>query len=112
MFTGRVVLLSWVTGLVLVMAALQLTAAPQAPVITEERSLAAVKRVCVEKFSGDEAIVSAARELAIAGLFGAKRFIVTEKCSTADAILKGGSRSECGERLRRRISAWREGVLP
>jgi hypothetical protein len=56
---------------------------------TPTAGLTAIKRICVDKIAGEEAIVAAARELAIAGLFSAKRFTVTEKCDKADAILKG-----------------------
>lgn len=53
------------------------------------RTLAEIKRICVDRIVGEEAVVAAARELAIAGLFSARRFAITEKCDKADAILKG-----------------------
>jgi hypothetical protein len=56
---------------------------------TQTSGLPAIKRICVDKIAGEESIVAAARELAIAGLFTSKRFTVTEKCVKADAILKG-----------------------
>jgi hypothetical protein len=51
--------------------------------------LSAVHKICVDRIAGDESVVAAAREFAIAGLFSARRFIVTERCDKADAALKG-----------------------
>jgi hypothetical protein len=53
------------------------------------RPLASLKRVCVERFAGDAEIGAQAREIAIASLFTAKAFAITEKCEKSDASLKG-----------------------
>ena len=62
--------------------------------------LGAIKRICVEKISGEEPLAPAARELAIAGLFAAKRFVVTERCDKADAVLKGAVLERNEKRVR------------
>ena len=55
----------------------------------EEAKLLAVKRVCMGNVAGDESLVAPARELAVASLFSAKRFTVTENCDKADGVIKG-----------------------
>jgi hypothetical protein len=77
------------------LVALVLGAGAQAKVETkppEEPSvnprLAQVKRICVQRF-GEDAIGSQAQETIIAKLFESKRFTLTEKCDTADFLLKG-----------------------
>ena len=73
------------------------TLATPAPAENDYQELLGVKRICVEKFAGDEALVATVREMAIAGLFALKRFRVSEKCDKADATLKGAV-LERGER--------------
>src|SRR5688572_1215052 len=48
-----------------------------------------IRRLCVEKFVGEESLVAAVREIAIASVFALKRFTVTERCDKSDAVLKG-----------------------
>lgn len=62
--------------------------------------LAAIKRLCVEKFSGEPAEGTRARELAIASLFAARRFALNENCAKADAVLKGAVSLEREHRVR------------
>ena len=81
MCTGRLALVALLPGVLFSQAA-GLDVPPS-------RTLADIKRVCVDKIVGEEAVVAAARELAIAGLFSARRFVITEKCDKADVILKG-----------------------
>jgi hypothetical protein len=52
-------------------------------------SLTKIRSICVDKLSGEANIAGVARELAISGIFSAKRFTVTEKCDNADAVLRG-----------------------
>ncbi|MBI4466573.1 MAG: hypothetical protein HY656_03990 [Acidobacteria bacterium] len=60
--------------------------------------LLGIKRLCVEKLAGDEA--GQAREMAFASLFAAKRFVLTENCEKADAVLKGSVSETREQRLR------------
>jgi hypothetical protein len=51
--------------------------------------LSAIKRLCVEGFVGFNPHAAQAREMAIASIFAAKKFRLTENCEKADAVLKG-----------------------
>lgn len=55
----------------------------------DETNLHDVRRVCVEKLVGVTPLADAAREMAFAALYSAKRFTVLEKCDSAQATLKG-----------------------
>jgi hypothetical protein len=86
MFTVRV---TFILFAVAAMAAGEhMCQSPTAPEETQS-GLERVKRICVQAFSGDERLSESAREVAIAALFGSKRFAVTENCERADAIMKG-----------------------
>lgn len=62
--------------------------------------LLSLKRLCVEKFSGESTEGTRARELAIASLFASKRFSLHENCAKAEAILKGSVSLEREHRVR------------
>jgi len=62
--------------------------------------ISSVKRICVEKFSGDEGKAAQARDLAIASLFDLNRFSISEKCDKADAILRGTVVEDKGQQAR------------
>lgn len=62
--------------------------------------LATIKRLCVDKITGEESAAGPARELAIAALFAAQRFTVTENCAKADAILRGAVMERGDKRVR------------
>lgn len=62
--------------------------------------LASIKRICVEKFAGLEPQADQAREMAIASLFGTKKFRVTENCEKAEAILRGSVTGSSEQRVR------------
>ncbi len=62
--------------------------------------LAGVKKVCVDKFAGDDQSTVHAREVAIASMFTLKRFAITENCNKADAILKGAVTEKEDQRTR------------
>jgi len=64
------------------------------------RGLLAIKRLCVEKFAGEEPQAEQAREMAIASLFATKRFALTENCEKADAVLKGAVAEAKEQRVR------------
>ncbi|MBS1829351.1 MAG: hypothetical protein JST93_28870 [Acidobacteria bacterium] len=66
----------------------------------ESKKIAQVKRICVERLAGDEKTVEVAREMAIAGLFSVKRFVVLEKCDKAEATLKGAVMERFSRRSR------------
>src|SRR5689334_22485629 len=70
-------------------------APPAAPI-----PLTAVKRVCVDRFVGDADFGAQARELAIASLYAAKSFSITEKCEKAAILLKGAVSRTRGYRTR------------
>jgi hypothetical protein len=84
MFTGRVVLMS----------------AAFSGVLFAQSPLASIKRICVEKFSGDETKAAPARDIAIASLFEANRFTISEKCDKVDAILRGTVSEDKGQQER------------
>jgi hypothetical protein len=67
---------------------------------TTSATLGKLTRVCVDQFSGDTALVSPVREIAIAALFGMKRFVVTENCAKADATMRGAVIERTGRRAR------------
>lgn len=48
-----------------------------------------LRRLCVEKFAGEEPVAAPVREIAIAALFSLRQFSLTENCARADATLKG-----------------------
>lgn len=89
MYTGR-----WLIGLLAGGTVLGQTPAPPRP------SLSHVQRVCVDKFTGEDALIAPVREIAIAAMFGLKRFVITENCSRADATLKGAVLERTTERVR------------
>jgi hypothetical protein len=62
--------------------------------------LALMKRICVDKFAGEESLVATVREIAIASLFSVKRFTVTENCEKVDATLKGAVIERAEKRVR------------
>lgn len=70
----------------------------------EEESRAAallsVKRICVEKISGDGTQGAQAQEMAFASLFASKRFVLTENCEKADAVIKGAVTETTDQRVR------------
>ncbi len=68
---------------------------------SESTTLAKVKKICVDKLTGETRTVDAAREMAIAGLYASKRFSVLERCDKADATLKGAVM----ERFNRKVRA-------
>lgn len=59
------------------------------PVPEGLRRLASMRTLCVETFSGDQALAAAVREMVFAGLFAERSFTLTERCDRADAMLKG-----------------------
>lgn len=63
-------------------------------------ALARVRTICVETFEGDPALTGTAKEIAIAGLFAAKKFTITERCDKADAVLKGAIMERSATRVR------------
>lgn len=63
-------------------------------------ALATVKTICVETFAGDPSLVQAVKEIAIAALYGAKRFTISERCDKTDAVLKGAVIEKAGTRVR------------
>ncbi len=65
-----------------------------------DNRLASIKRICVDRFVGEESLVATVRELAIASLVSLKRFTVTEKCEKADATLKGAVIERAESRVR------------
>ncbi len=73
--------------------------------------LAAIKRFCVEQFVGFNPGAAQAREMAIANLFTAKKFRLTENCEKADAILKGSVTQSKDERFRAEGESVDFGVL-
>jgi len=74
--------------------------APPAQQPESNLRLSSIRRVCVDKFVGEEALVATVREIAIASLFSLKRFTVTEKCEKADATLKGAVIERAEKRVR------------
>ncbi|MGH9787829.1 MAG: hypothetical protein ACRD4U_03890 [Candidatus Acidiferrales bacterium] len=62
--------------------------------------LKVVKRLCVEKFGGNETEATQAREMVFAKLFKTKRFVLTENCEKADAVLKGAFLQSSEQRVR------------
>lgn len=62
--------------------------------------LGEVRRVCVDRFVGEEALTGAVREIASASLFALKRFRVTDNCTRADAVLKGAVLERSTKRVR------------
>ncbi|MFN0168655.1 MAG: hypothetical protein ACKV22_19700 [Bryobacteraceae bacterium] len=89
-------------GIMVALTAIALPAqvADRAPVVSSHEGLRGIKRICVDRLVGEDSMVAPAREIAIAALFAAKRFTVTEKCEKADAVLKGAV-LERGERRTR-----------
>jgi hypothetical protein len=63
-------------------------------------SLPAIKRVCVDKITGEALVASASREILLANLFAGKRFMLMENCDKADATLKGAVLSATEKRVR------------
>ncbi|HXK59859.1 MAG TPA: hypothetical protein PLP42_08165 [Acidobacteriota bacterium] len=59
-----------------------------------------IKKICVADFVGDPTLLEAAREIAFAALFSGKRFVLTEKCEGADAVLKGAILERSDRRVR------------
>jgi hypothetical protein len=51
--------------------------------------LLTVRRLCIGQFAGEESDAAVAKEIAIASLYASKKFVITEKCDGADAVLKG-----------------------
>jgi hypothetical protein len=104
MFTGRA-RLGPALGLAAALsgAAIALVQAQQelaAPAGSPSPALARIRVLCVESIAGDQAGAAAVREIVIAGLFAAKRFVVTEKCDKADAVLKGALTERSSTRVR------------
>lgn len=89
MYTGR-----WLFGLLVGSTVVGQTPAPP------RTALAHVQRVCVDKFTGEDVLTAPVREIAIAALFGLKRFAITENCARADATLKGAVLERATERVR------------
>jgi hypothetical protein len=87
------------TGKALVFAVASLAAA-QAQTGAPGPPLSSIKKICAERFSGDEFRASQARELAISNLFALNRFIITEDCAKADAILRGSVTEDKGQKSR------------
>jgi curli biogenesis system outer membrane secretion channel CsgG len=100
MFTGSGILLLLLAGLSTPSPQDQAPAAKEASV-TESTALARVRKICVDKLSGETRTVDAAREMAIAGLYASKRFSVLERCDKADVTLKGAVM----ERFNRKVRA-------
>src|SRR5947207_11826607 len=97
MCTGRAAVLFIIAG------TLWSQEAPVAPPPTPPAApipLTAVKRVCVDRFVGDADFGAQARELAIASLYAAKSFSITEKCEKAAILLKGAVSRTRGYRTR------------
>jgi hypothetical protein len=92
----------WLLVVVTALAQTQVQSAPAPANVPEAelKALSMVRKICVDKIAGDEAIVAAAREFAIAGLFSARRFTVTERCEKADAVLKGAVIERSEKRVR------------
>src|SRR4051812_16528341 len=88
MSTGRVVILALASYVI----AQAQTSAPG--------PLASVKRICAERFSGDESRAAQARDLAISSVFALNRFVITENCEKADAILRGSVTEDKGQKSR------------
>lgn len=78
----------------------QAVPAPATTPLAEVPALSTVRKMCVGTIAGDEAAVAAAREFAIAGLFSARRFTLTERCDKADAVLKGAVIERSEKRVR------------
>jgi hypothetical protein len=76
---------TFMVKLIVLFAALSEFMSAQSPSV----QLSGIKRICVEKFSGDEIQAAQARDLAITSLFDLNRFTISEKCDKADAILRG-----------------------
>lgn len=91
MFTAR-------AGVVLAAFAFLLNAQPTAP--APDSGLSNIKRLCVEKFAGEDQNAAQARETAMAALFSLKRFAITENCDKADAVLKGAVSERVGTKTR------------
>ena len=64
------------------------------------RGLLGLKVICVDRLAGDESLAATAQEIAIAGLFAAKRFTITESCENSDAVLKGAVLERGEKRVR------------
>src|ERR1700694_1577418 len=64
------------------------------------KSMAGINRLCVEKFGGEESLATEAKGATIAAVFAMKRYIVTENCDKADAILKGSVSEKIAQRAR------------
>jgi hypothetical protein len=112
-FTGRCALILLTSTQLLVCA--QTAAQPQqaAPAFVESDTsprLTTIKRVCVDKFAGEESLVATVQEIAIASIFSLKRFTVTEKCDKADAVLKGAVIERVENKIRAEGEATNFGV--
>jgi len=86
--------------LTLVPARSQVTATATTTATVGGESLPTIKRVCVDKITGDALVASASREILLASLFMGKRFAVIENCDKADATLKGAVLSATEKRTR------------
>jgi len=98
MFTGSYRVL--VLALSIARFALPQVTPQKAESSAETTSLAKVRRICVDKLAGEERTIGPAREMAIAGLFSAKRFSVLEKCDKAEATLKGAVMERSNRKVR------------
>jgi len=98
MSTGRTAILVLIAGTAWAQEA---AVAPPSPApIPAPIPLTAVKRVCVDRFVGDADFGAQARDLAIASLYAAKSFSITEKCEKAAILLKGAVSRTRGYRSR------------
>lgn len=81
-------------------AAAAMLAALSLSAFQDPGGVASIQSVCVAKFSGDEKLADSVREIAIAGVFGAKRFRVTENCDRAGARLHGAVLERAEKKVR------------
>jgi len=96
MFTARIVML--------VAAALLMSPSSLAQEASDTAGspvrLLGIKKLCVDKFVGEESLAAQAREMVIAGLFASNQFVLTENCEKADAMLKGAVFESKEQRVR------------
>ena len=72
----------------------------QSAAIDSSSDLLSIRRMCVEKFAGDEQSAAPAREATMAALFAFKKFKISDNCEKADAVLKGAVAEKTAVRTR------------
>lgn len=87
-------------GLLAAILLLSSRAVAQSEAVPDFKELLLVKRVCVDKIAADDNADAVVREMLFAGLYAMKRFVVTENCDKAEAVVKGAVLERSENRVR------------